>query len=73
MEKHINPKKAISFIDTEVKFFCALKSYVINKKGQIMKTLYNGHLPKGLRNFTKINFGLGARQMDKALINASLE
>ncbi|GEA59152.1 integrase domain-containing protein [Vibrio comitans] len=38
-----------------------------------MKTLYNGHLPKGLRDFTKPNFGLGARQMDKALINASLE
>ncbi|MFA0633117.1 integrase domain-containing protein [Vibrio breoganii] len=38
-----------------------------------MKGRYTGHLPKGLRDFTKPNFGLGARQIDRALINASLE
>ncbi|MDN3717754.1 integrase domain-containing protein [Vibrio breoganii] len=38
-----------------------------------MKGLYTGHLPKGLRDFKKPNFGLGARQLDRALINASLE
>lgn len=38
-----------------------------------MKGRYTGHLPKGLRDFTKPNFGLGARQLDRALINASLE
>ncbi|MGR5549176.1 integrase domain-containing protein [Vibrio sp. DNB22_12_1] len=34
---------------------------------------YMGHLPKGLRDFSKPNFNLAARKMDKALINASLE
>ncbi|MEZ8967372.1 integrase domain-containing protein [Vibrio breoganii] len=38
-----------------------------------MKQLYKGHLPKGVRDFNKPNFGLGARQIDRALINASLE
>ncbi|GEA49267.1 hypothetical protein VIN01S_00710 [Vibrio inusitatus NBRC 102082] len=38
-----------------------------------MKMKYSGHLPPTKRNFSAPNFGLGARQIDKALINASLE
>lgn len=38
-----------------------------------MKKTYKGVNLEGLRNFSKLNFGLQARQMDKALINASLE
>ncbi|WP_337972464.1 integrase domain-containing protein [Vibrio comitans] len=37
------------------------------------KTKYSGHRLSGVRNFTKPNFGLGSRQIDKCLINASLE
>ncbi len=38
-----------------------------------MAKLYDGHLPNGARDFRKPNFGLKARQIDKALVNASLE
>ncbi|MPW37313.1 integrase domain-containing protein [Vibrio sp. B1Z05] len=37
------------------------------------KQKYKGHQSCGLRDFTKPNFGLRSRQIDKALINASLE
>ncbi|GAM55641.1 putative integrase [Vibrio ishigakensis] len=38
-----------------------------------MKKTYKGVILKGLRDFSKLNFGLQARQLDRALINASLE
>ncbi|MEZ8967910.1 hypothetical protein AB6E53_14565 [Vibrio breoganii] len=38
-----------------------------------MKKSYKGVALRGLRNFSKLNYGLQARQIDKALINASLE
>ncbi|GAD90711.1 hypothetical protein VHA01S_054_00050 [Vibrio halioticoli NBRC 102217] len=37
------------------------------------KTKYSGYHLSGVRAFTKPNFGLGSRQIDKCLINASLE
>ncbi|GEM78509.1 integrase domain-containing protein [Vibrio superstes] len=37
------------------------------------KRQYSGVMPSPLRNFNKPNFGLGARQIDRGLINASLE
>ncbi|WP_338418029.1 integrase domain-containing protein [Vibrio breoganii] len=50
-----------------------IQSYVVQNEEESMKGLYIGHAPKGLRDFNKPNFGLGARQLDRALINASLE
>ncbi|GAL09328.1 hypothetical protein JCM19233_293 [Vibrio astriarenae] len=38
-----------------------------------MKKSFKGVSLNGLRDFSKLNFGLQARQIDKALINASLE
>ncbi|GAM69401.1 integrase [Vibrio sp. JCM 19236] len=42
-------------------------------EGKIGRTKYRGHRLEGLRDFSKPNFGLGSRQIGKALINASLE
>ena len=37
------------------------------------KRKYSGHIKYGLRDFSKPNFGLWSRDLEKALINASLE
>ncbi|WP_255203015.1 integrase domain-containing protein [Vibrio natriegens] len=37
------------------------------------KRHYIGHLPEGVRDFSKPNFNLGSKDMVKALINASFE
>lgn len=42
-------------------------------EGQLTTMKYNGHSPKGLRDFTKANYNLGSKDMTKALNNASLE
>ncbi|WP_235225355.1 hypothetical protein [Vibrio sp. ER1A] len=38
-----------------------------------MTKKYTGHRLKGVRDFTKPNYSLGSRDIEKALINASLE
>lgn len=51
----------------------SLQTKLCNQNRSDMKRKYSGHLPPKQRNFSAPNFGLGARQLDKALINASLE